>query len=131
MTTQNPVIRLAGIVIGSPEPERLAEWYRAGFTPQSAPSTASGRPTVELSAGRILFDRRDDVAASAVEPGRVLVNLLIEDIRAVEAQLNTLHPEWIRPVTAVPSVGFIGTLIDPDGNYVQLMQRTSQPEPNK
>jgi hypothetical protein len=127
MTTQNPVVRLGGIVIGTPQPERLAEWYRAGFTPESAPITASGRPAVELSAGRLLFDRRDDVAACAVEPARLLINLLIDDIRAVEAQLNTLEPEWIQPVSAVP-VGFIATVTDPDGNYVQLMQRTSQPK---
>ena len=116
-------IRLGGLVLGSGEPERLAAWYRAAFAPGAEETSAGGRPAIELGTGRVVFDGRDDLQGTAAEPGRILINLLVNDIAVVQARLTELGAEWIRPVEPLGPNALIATVKDPDGNYVQILQR--------
>ena len=110
-------IRLGGLVLGSDDPERLSDWYRAAFAPAAEPGTV-----VMVGGGRLVFDRRDDLAASTREPGRILVNFYVEDIDAVAAHLKGLGvTRWIRPVEDF-GPGRIATVEDPDVNYVQIVE---------
>ena len=69
----------------------------------------------------LVIEQRDDVAAKTAEPGRHIVNFGVEDIEAAAAHLRTLDVEWlVHPEDR--GVGWFATLIDPDGNYVQLIQ---------
>jgi Glyoxalase-like domain len=113
---QTTGVRLGSLVLGSDDPDRLSAWYRAAFAPRAAAGSV-----LELSTGRLIFDRRSDLERVAREPGRILINLYVEDIRAVEAHLNALGVAWVRPVENFPP-GLIATLTDADGNYVQLIE---------
>ncbi|MFC5830988.1 VOC family protein [Nonomuraea insulae] len=110
-------IRLGGLVLGSDDPERLSDWYREAFAP------AAGSGTVLMvGGGRLIFDRRDDLEERTREPGRILINLYVGDIRAVVARLRSLGvTQWIRPVEEF-GPGLIATVEDPVGNYVQLVE---------
>ena len=111
-------VRLGSVVLGSVDPQRLRSWYRTIL----AVEADDGGVNLELGgASRLIFDRRADVAASSAEPGRVLVNLYVDDVEAVTARLAGLDVVWVRPVEAFPP-GLISTIRDPDGNYVQLIQ---------
>lgn len=111
-------VRLGSVVLGSVDPQRLRSWYRAIL----ASEHDDGGVALELGGGsRLIFDRRADVAATSAEPGRVLVNLYVDDIEAVTGRLAGLDVEWVRPVEPFPP-GLIGTIGDPDGNYVQFIQ---------
>jgi predicted enzyme related to lactoylglutathione lyase len=114
--TTATTMRLGSLVLGSTDPERLSAWYRAAF----APSSEAGG-VLELSSGRLIFDRRDDLEPAPREAGRILMNLDVDDIRAAEAHLRSLDVEWIRPVEPFPA-GMIATLKDIDGNYVQIVE---------
>jgi predicted enzyme related to lactoylglutathione lyase len=51
----------------------------------------------------------------------MIITFAVEDIRAAEARLIEHEATWIREIEVTP-LGRIGTLVDPDGNYVQVMQ---------
>lgn len=116
---KNP--HLGGVVLGSTEPERLWEWYRAAFDPGA--ERDGEMLALELGGSYLIFERRDDVGAKAAEPGRILINFEVDDIRAAERRLDdSLAVRWIRPVTDMDGEVFLATVEDPDGNYVQLYQ---------
>lgn len=69
----------------------------------------------------VLFERRDDVSAGNGEPGRHIVNFHVPDAVAHANRLASLGVEWLVPVEE-REAGWFGTLLDPDGNYVQIIQ---------
>ncbi|WP_059007215.1 VOC family protein [Streptomyces specialis] len=119
---QTATARLGGVVLGSTDPERLHAWYRAAFAPEAEP----GGPGLVLEVGgsTLIFERRDDVAPKAAEPGRALLTFQVDDIKAAAARLDELGVRWIRPVSD-PAPGdpvVLATVEDPDGNYPQILQ---------
>jgi hypothetical protein len=100
--------RLAEVVVGSRSPQRLAAWYRWAL--------------VLGATARLRITRRADVASTAVEPMRLIVNLTVDDIKAVEARLIAMETVWVRPVERC-AWGIVGGVVDPDGHYVQVLQR--------
>jgi hypothetical protein len=124
MSAKNP--HVGGIVLGSTDPDRLWEWYRTAF----APGARKEGPVLALELGGtyLIFESRDDVGPKAAEPGRLLVNYEVDDIRAVADHLTSeLDVRWIRTVEE-PAPGepvLLGTVEDPDGNYVQIFQDLS------
>ncbi|UNS97399.1 VOC family protein [Streptomyces tubbatahanensis] len=132
-TTEPGSPRVGGIVLGSTDPRRLWEWYRDVFAPGLTRDGAEdGGPVRHLRLGGtyVLFEARDDVGRKSVEPGRVLVNVEVTGIRDMERRLNAqLNPRWIRPIETVDEHMLLGTLEDPDGNYVQLCDTTDDGTP--
>ena len=134
-STTHTTPRLGGLVLGSTDPQRLYEWYRAAFAPEATPPAEMPVLALELGGTWLIFERRDDVAERAVEPGRVLFNIEVDDIRAAEKRLTDLGVTWIRPVST-PAPGdedasrdeeteprvLLATVEDPDGNYPQLVE---------
>ncbi|MGW6280491.1 VOC family protein [Kribbella sp. NPDC055071] len=107
---------LNSMLIGSTDPERLKAWYRDGLD-----AKVDGYGNLNVGGFGLVIERRDDVASKTVEPGRCIVNFGVEDIEAVAAHLRTLDVTWlVHPEDR--GVGWFATLIDPDGNYVQLIQ---------
>lgn len=123
---KNP--HLGGVVLGSTDPGRLWEWYRTAFAPGAEKD--GEMLGLELGGTYVIFESRDDVAAKAAEPGRLLVNYEVDDIHATEKHLDdTLSVRWIRPVTDMGGQMFLATLEDPDGNYIQLYEEREQEQP--
>ena len=107
---------LNSMLLGSTNPDRLKAWYLDGFQ-----AKVDGYGNLDLGGFGLLIEQRDDVAATTVEPGRVVINFAVEDIQAAAAHLRTLDVEWlVEPEDR--GVGWFATMIDPDGNYVQLIQ---------
>ena len=91
------------IVIGSPAPRRLAAWYRWAFGLDG------------------LVVPRPELAPRALEPRRFVPNVVVEDAGAVEARLVAGGAVWVRELEPGRH-GLIGTVLDPDGNYVQFIE---------
>lgn len=102
-------ITLGVVLVGSVDPARLTAWYAEVF---------GGVPD------GIVIDRRD-VASSASEPGRVILTFTVDDIAATEARLIDHEVTWVREIESTP-LGRIGTVIDADGNYVQVLETTGR-----
>jgi catechol 2,3-dioxygenase-like lactoylglutathione lyase family enzyme len=110
---------IGSILLGTNDPERLRSWYEQAL---------GGRPNpdgfLEFDAGPpVLVDRRADVAPASAEPGRCILNFHVDDAHETVAHLDALGVTW---VSALESRGdaWFATLLDPDGNYVQVIELT-------
>jgi hypothetical protein len=118
-----PRTRLRKVVLGSRAPRQVADWYRRalGLLDGDAELHAGG---MVLKAGDVeLHVTRSQVAEAAAEPVRAILNFVVDDIKAVEARLVEMQAVWVRELERVPW-GIIGTVLDPDGNYVQIIEPT-------
>lgn len=107
---------LNSMLLGSTDPDRLKSWYVDGFQ-----ARVDGYGNLDLGDFGLVIEKRDDVAPKTVEPGRFVINFAVEDIEAAAAHLRSCDVEWlVEPEDR--GVGWFATLVDPDGNYVQLIQ---------
>lgn len=107
---------LDSMLLGSTDPDRLKSWYRDGFHAE-----VDGYGNLNLGGFGLVIEKRDDVAAGTAEPGRFIVNFAVDDIDEAAAHLRTLAVDWlVEPEDR--GIGWFATVIDPDGNYVQLIQ---------
>jgi catechol 2,3-dioxygenase-like lactoylglutathione lyase family enzyme len=112
---------LASLLLGSADPDRLRDWYVRVLGAEPDPDGFLHFGPVAL-----LIDGRDDVATTAAEPGRVILNYTVPDIAAAARQLDRHEVGWVAPVEYREQGGaWFGTVQDPDGNYVQLIQLTA------
>jgi hypothetical protein len=108
--------KLASILLGTTRPAELREWYLRALAPDH-----EGDGPIDLGGFGLVIEQRADIDAKNNEPGRVIFNFHVEDIDAVEAQLRKAGVEWLVPVEDRPFAR-IGTFLDPDGNYLQLVE---------
>jgi hypothetical protein len=110
---------LGSILLGSADPDRLRAWYRDALAPEQTTDDQKG--WIRFGAVGLLIDQRSDVEAKNPEPGRVILNLHVDDARATAAHLDRLGVTWLTEVEPRAN-GLFGTIVDPDGNYVQIIQ---------
>jgi hypothetical protein len=110
-----PSARIGAVVLGSRSSAGAAAWYRQALE--------LPRRDDALDAGGVLLriTQRLDVAPTAVEPMRLIANFALDDILAVEARLIAMETIWVRELERTPW-GIVGTVLDPDGNYVQIIE---------
>ena len=73
----------------------------------------------------VLIDKRDDIRDTNPEPGRVILNFHVDDARSIAAHLTTLGVTWLVELEERDD-GLFGTLVDPDGNYLQIIELTEE-----
>lgn len=111
---------VGSILLGSADPDRLREWYRAALAPWH-----TGDGFIHFAGLDLLIDGRDDVAATNTEPGRVVLNFHVDDAAATAAHLDTVGVKWLVPLEERPD-GLFATFTDPDGNILQIIQLTEE-----
>ncbi len=77
-----------------------------------------------LDAGgvRLVITYRPAATLPAKEPTRLIPNFCVDDLVGMEAWLVERETIWVRELDRTPW-GAIGTVLDPDGNYVQILER--------
>ena len=106
--------------MGSADPGRLRDLYATALDVHPDPDGFAPFGPVG-----VLMDKRDDVAERTVEPGRVILNYHVTDIQAHRRHLDELGVEWVSDVEYRADGGaWFGTVADPDGNYMQLIELT-------
>jgi predicted enzyme related to lactoylglutathione lyase len=113
--------KLGSLLLGTTRPEELRAWYRAALARDH-----EGDGPIDVGGFLLVIDGRDDVGETSVEPGRMVLNFHVDDFDAIEAQLRSAGVEWLEPVAERPS-GRFGTFVDPDGNYLQVIQFSKNP----
>jgi predicted enzyme related to lactoylglutathione lyase len=115
-------MNLNGILIGSEDPARLADYYRKLF---GEPGWDGGGYTGwMIGSGSITVGPHSEVHGTNGEPGRFIWNIESPDVRGEFERLKAAGATVIRePYTmdGASDDSYIATLADPDGNYFQLM----------
>lgn len=107
------------LLLGSADPDRLRQWYLDALGVQ-----ADADGFLQFGRVGVLVDGRDDVDAKTVEPGRVILNYTVADIKKAAQRLDERGARWVAGVEYRDAGLWFGTVEDPDGNYVQLIQTT-------
>lgn len=114
---------LDSMLLASTDPQRLHDWY-AMLDPESDRTVGTYR-VLAFGGFHLLIDSRDDVAGKNSEPGRVILNFDVPDARAVVSRLDEAGVSWLAELEDRDGSLF-ATAIDPDGNYVQLIQLSEE-----
>ena len=115
---------LDGMLLASTDPERLHAWYAAALDPSEDTKMDQYR-VLKFGTFYLLIDSRDDIGDRNPEPGRVILNFDVEDARAVAASIEELGGTWLAKLEDRDGSLF-ATAIDPDGNYVQIIQLSDE-----
>ncbi len=107
---------LGSLLLGSADPTRLRDWYEQAFG--VAVDTFGFH---NFGGFGVMADPRDDVAATAAEPGRVILNFAVPDAKVAAERIEKAGTTWIVPLEQRPE-GRFATFTDPDGNYLQVIE---------
>jgi predicted enzyme related to lactoylglutathione lyase len=111
---------LDSILLASTNPERLHAWYAAALSPEDDTKVDNYR-ILTFGGFHVLIDRRSDISDANPEPARVILTFDVADARAVAARLDEVGAKWLAELEDRDGSLF-ATAIDPDGNYVQIIQ---------
>ena len=115
---------VSSMLLASTDPGRLRKWYAGSLDP-SDNTDMGGYRILKFGAFYLMIDTRADVGEKNPEPGRVILNFDVPDARAVAARMNELGTPWLSELEDRDGSLF-GTAIDPDGNYVQIIQLSAE-----
>jgi hypothetical protein len=111
---------IGSLLLSSQDPAALYDWYLAALPPERSHSQ-NGYRFLDYGSLEILIDRRPDLAATAVEPTRLIMNFHVPDARAAAARLTELGVRWVAELED-RNGNLFGTVADPDGNLVQIIE---------
>ena len=113
---------LGSILVGSSQVGAMKDWYRACFSPDENEMGAFVFGGVQL-----FIEEHSEVSGSNENGHRIILNLDVGDCRGLEAHLNSHGASWVREVEQMP-FGLIGTVADPDGNMLQIIEWGATPD---
>lgn len=118
--------KLGSILLSSTKPEQLRDWYAEAFSAKVEHTPGEpGYDVLDFDGFWVMIDTRDDVGETNPEPGRVILNFEVDDARAAAERINGLGASWLADLENRDGSWF-GTAIDPDGNYVQLIELSEE-----
>jgi predicted enzyme related to lactoylglutathione lyase len=111
-----------GVIIWTENLDRLNEFYTQtmGLKPHSI------RPNfVNFEWGDMRFSigSHAEVKGQTAEPYRIMINFYVTDIQIAYQTLKDRGVEFTRPPEQEHWGGWVATLLDPDGNMLQLLQQ--------
>ncbi|RVX46313.1 putative enzyme related to lactoylglutathione lyase [Nonomuraea polychroma] len=115
---------LGSLLLASTDPARLRAWYVTALEPESD-TDVNGYGVLKFGEFFLFIDSRDDVADKNPEPGRVILNFDVDDAQAVAARMERAGVTWLAELEDRDG-SFFATAIDPDGNYVQIIQLSEE-----
>ncbi|SRR5581483_3389804 len=116
---------IGSLLIGSSQVAAMKQWYEKAFG-----VSANEMGSYDFGGVGLFIEEHTEVSGPTKEPARVIINLNVDDCRALESHLRSQNVTWVREVEQMP-FGLIGTVADPDGNYVQIIQWGAQPESHR
>lgn len=116
--------RLDSMLLATADPERLHAWYAAVLSPEEDTKVDDYR-VLRFGPFHVLIDQRADVGDRNPEPARMILSFDVPDARAIAARMDEVGVEWLAPLEDRDGSLF-ATAIDPDGNYVQIIQLSDE-----
>ena len=120
-------MNLNSIMIGSPDPKALGDYYAKLFGPPVWED--SGYVGWQLGNGYLTVGPHDQVSGANPQPGRIMWNLETPDVEAEFARLVAAGAKAVQePYHPGGETGmWVATLADPENNYFQLMSPMPTP----
>ena len=115
---------LDSILLASRDPDRLHDWYVAALDPEED-NKVDGYQVLKFGGFYLIIDTRSDIGDVNPEPGRMILNFDVADARATAARLDDLGVKWLAELEDRDGSLF-ATAIDPDGNYVQIIELSDE-----
>jgi len=118
-------MRFTGLMIGSDDPQRLADYYGKVLGAQAF--SDGGYTGFQVGEGWVTIGPHSEVHGRNGEPGRIMWNMESDDVRGDFDRMRDAGASVVRePYTpeGVPEDAgemLVATFEDPDGNYFQLM----------
>jgi predicted enzyme related to lactoylglutathione lyase len=122
---EGDVVNFNSILIGSAEPQRLADYYTKLF---GEPTMADGGYTGWLiGSGFLTVGPHSEVTGKNTQPGRLIWNIETADVKGEFDKLKAAGAIVVREPYDFEGMenSWIATLADPDDNYFQLMSPMS------
>ncbi len=119
MSEITPRLTLGSVIIATADPTRLRAFYHGvlGVAVNAQGKLASGGVVIHPA-------RHSAVQGAPAEPHRVMLTFETTDIQASAAALRAAGVAFVREPTQEGWGGWVATFLDPDGNYLQLIQLT-------
>jgi len=112
-------LNLNSVLIGTAQPDVLAEFY-AKVLGRPADMTEGGYSGWQVGNCFLTVGEHSEVRGQAKEPARMILNF---ETTAVQAEYERLKQANVTVIKAPYEMGggWIATLADPDGNFIQLV----------
>lgn len=81
-----------------------------------------GEHAYDMGGATLFLDTHSSTAGPAREPHRYLLDFFVDDLAAEQKRLEAAGVTFIRSAGREYWGGTISTFLDPDGNYVQLIE---------
>jgi predicted enzyme related to lactoylglutathione lyase len=108
------------VAVSSEDPERLRAFYRETVGLEPFPEMGPG--AFHAGEGTFAIAEHSEVHGATKEPQRTLFNFFVDDLAAEQRELEARGVPFIRKAGREPWGGIISTFVDPDGNYMQLVE---------
>ena len=107
--------------VTSEDPRRLTKFYSdvVGLPPN--PNIGEEAFLVGQDSSFVI-DGHSEIKGPAKEPARVLISFFVDDLKAEQSRLKEKGVQFIREEGKEYWGGVISTFLDPDGNYIQLIE---------
>ena len=112
-------LNLNSILIGTAQPTVLAEFYEKIFG-RPADMNEGGYSGWQVGNCFLTVGEHSEVQGQAKEPARIILNFETKAVPAEFERLKQLGVTVIKEPYGMDD-GWIATLADPDGNFIQLM----------
>lgn len=107
------------VLIGTDQPEVLATFYEKALG-RPADWVDGGYYGWQVGSGFLTVGGHSEVQGQAKEPARIILNFETPAVQAEYERLRQAQATVIREPYEMGG-GWIATLADPDGNYIQLV----------
>lgn len=112
-------LNLNNVMIGSSQPEVLAEFYAKVFD-KKADMDDGGFWGWEVGSAWLSVGPHSEVQGQADEPQRVILNLETKEVKEEFERIKATGATVVKDPYELQGM-WIATFADPDGNYFQLM----------
>jgi predicted enzyme related to lactoylglutathione lyase len=115
------MLNLNAIVIGTTQPEVMVEFYIKVFgKPADMVDQDNGFWGWQLGGAYLGILNHSEMTGNAKDPGRILINFETPEVKEEFTRIKSLGAT-VAHTPYEMGQGWVATLIDPDGNYFQLI----------
>jgi predicted enzyme related to lactoylglutathione lyase len=116
---------LGSLLVGSSQVDAMKDFYRKAFD-----VTENDMGAFDFGGIQLFIEEHSEVSGPTKEPARIILNLNVDDATSLGKHLEGVGAKFVRPVEQA-QFGIIGTIADPDGNYVQIIEWGATPESHR